>query len=146
MSIYMADIKIGLPLGTVALAAALVIKVFRNSEEVNRSYRMASILVLVGTLLNTVGYLFVMEAPGEEYSAAKSRFWQILVSWRSNTNPELAAVTFYITIALLFVLLVTACIKGFRLSSPVSQKVNGASAPVAPGEFADSEVAGHVQA
>jgi hypothetical protein len=114
----MADIKIGLPfvpLGTVALAAALLFKVFSNSEDVTRSYRMASALVLLGTLLNTIGYVFVMEAPGEEYAAAKSRFWQTLVSWRSNANPELATITFYIATSLLVALLAVACIKGFRL-------------------------------
>lgn len=146
----MADIKIGLPFvpfGTVALAAALIVKVFRNSEDVNWSYRWATALVLAGTLLNTIGYVFVMEAPGEEYAAAKSPLWRTLVSWRSNANPELATVTFYIAIAALFVLLATACIKGFRLSAVASQRLNGASAPVVTRESADSEVAEeHVQA
>jgi len=46
---------------TAALALALVVKVFSNSEDVNRSYRLARALVLVGTLLNTIGYVFFME-------------------------------------------------------------------------------------
>jgi hypothetical protein len=146
----MADIKIGLPFvpfGTVALSAALVLKVFRNSEDVNRSYRWASALVLVGTSLNTIGYVFVMEAPGEEYAAAKSSLWRTLVSWRSNANPEMATVTFYIAIAALFVLLAAASIKAFRLSALASQKTNGTNAPVAARESADSEVVEeHVQA
>src|SRR3990170_1294243 len=44
----MADIKIGLPfvpLGTVTLAIALVLKVFRNSEDVNRSFRISTFWV-----------------------------------------------------------------------------------------------------
>jgi hypothetical protein len=116
----MADIKIGLPfvpLGTVALAAALVVKVFSNSEDVNCSYCVATGLVILGGLLNVIGYVFVMEGPGEEYGVAKSQFWQTLVSWRSNVNPELASKTFYITTALLLILLIVACVKGLRLLS-----------------------------
>jgi hypothetical protein len=81
--------------------------------------------VLVGTLLNTIGYVLVMEAPGEEYAAAKSRFWQTLVSWRSNANPELATITFYIAASLLVVLLAIACVRGFRsmsLASPMAER------------------------
>lgn len=116
----MADIKIGLPFvpcGTVALAAALMVKVFNNSEDVNRALRLVNSLVLIGTLLNTAGYLLVMEAPGEEYAAAKTRFWQTLVSWRSNANPELATITFYITGTLLLFLLAIASVQSFRLLS-----------------------------
>ncbi|MEX1137772.1 MAG: hypothetical protein WEF53_00330 [Bacteroidota bacterium] len=100
----MADIKIGLPfvpLGTVAMAVALVLKVFRNSEDLNRSFRVVTYWVSIGAFLNTVGYVFVMEAPGDEYSAAQTAFWQTMKSWRSNINPDLATVTFYATFLLL---------------------------------------------
>lgn len=146
----MADIKIGLPfvpLGTVALAAALLFKVFSNSEDVTGSYRTVSALVLVGTLLNTIGYVFVMEAPGDEYAAAKSPFWQTLVSWRSNANPQLATITFYIAASLLLVLLAVACIKGFRAMSLCSQPpTKGEAAAHGPRVQFEAEVEQDVRA
>ena len=120
----MADIKIGLPfvpLGTVALSAALLVKVFRNAEDVNRSYRWSAALVSIGALLNIVGFAFVMEGPGAEYAASKTAFWQTLRSWRSNENPELATVTFYVTFLMLTVLVAIAVIKAIQLSH-ISEK------------------------
>jgi hypothetical protein len=114
----MADIKVGLPfvpLGTVALAAALLIKVFRNAEDVNRSLRLSTWLVTLGAVLNTIGYVFVMEGPGDEYAASKSVFWQTTQSWKSNENPELATITFYLTFSLLTVLAAMAVVKAVRL-------------------------------
>lgn len=114
----MADIKVGLPfvpLGTVALSVALVIKVFRNSEDVNKSFRISTYWVSLGALLNTIGYALIMEAPGEEYAAAKIAYWQLMHSWRSNENPELAAMTFYISFVLLIALGVFAAVKAMRL-------------------------------
>ncbi len=43
----------------------------------------------------------MMEAPGEEYAAAKTGFWHTMVSWGSNANPALAAATFYFTFSAL---------------------------------------------
>ena len=120
----MADIKVGLPfvpLGTVALAAALLVKVFRNAEDVNRSMRLSTWLVTLGAVLNTVGYVFVMEGPGEEYAASKTVFWQTLQSWRSNENPELATITFYVTFFLLTVLVTIAVVRALQLY-PVREK------------------------
>jgi hypothetical protein len=107
----MADIKIGLPFvpfGTVVLAAALLVKVLANSEDVNKHYRRSTLLVTFGALLNTIGYVFVMEAPGGEYSASHSWFWMTLVSMRSNVNPELSAFSFYISFSLLMIVLAVA--------------------------------------
>jgi hypothetical protein len=118
----MADIKIGLPfvlLGTVALAIALVLKVFRNSEDINQSFRLSTYWVSFGALLNTIGYVLVMEAPGDEYDAAQTSFWQTMTSWRSNANPELATVTFYITFLLLIIVGVYASMKALRLYGKV---------------------------
>ncbi len=103
----MADIKIGLPfvpLGTVFLAAALVWKVFRNTEDLNRAVRISTWLVAIGAFLNTLGYVLVMEAPGDEYAAAKTAFWRTMVSWRSNANPEFAAVMFYVCFSALAII------------------------------------------
>ena len=114
----MADIKVGLPfvpLGTVALAGALLVKVFRNAEDVNRSLRLSTWLVTLGAVLNTIGYVFVMEGPGEEYAASRSAFWQTVQSWKSNENPQLATLTFYVTFSLLAVMAAFAVAKAVRL-------------------------------
>jgi hypothetical protein len=120
----MADIKVGLPfvpLGTVALAAALLVKVFRNAEDVNRSFRRATYLVFLGALLNTIGYVLVMEAPGEEYSAARTAFWHWAESLRSNENPHLATITFYVSWVLLFFLALAATVKATKLYRSVGR-------------------------
>ena len=114
----MADIKVALPfvpLGTVALSAALLFKVFSNSEDLTASYRLSTMLVGIGAVSNTIGYVFVMEAPGGEYAAAKTRFWQAMVSLRSNANPELATITFYVSIVLMTAIVVVALARGLAL-------------------------------
>jgi len=121
----MADIKIGLPfvpLATVALAIALVMKVFRNTEDVNRSFRISTFWVSLGALLNTIGYVLVMEAPGDEYTVAKTAFWQIMHSLRSNNNPELATVTFYTAAIMLAGVGVFAVVKSMKLYGKVERE------------------------
>ena len=121
----MAEIKIGLPFipfGTVALAAALVIKVFRNTEDINRSFRMSAYLVLLGSFLNMVGYVFVMEGPGNEYEVAQTAFWQTLHSWRSNKNPELSVITFYVSFSMLTVIGLFAAVKTIGLFSKAEKE------------------------
>ncbi|MGC8898297.1 MAG: hypothetical protein ACP5ON_08710 [Bacteroidota bacterium] len=124
----MADIKVGLPfvpLGTVALSVALLVKVFRNTEDVNKSFRISTYWVSSGALLNTIGYVLVMEAPGTEYAVAKTAFWQVMRSWRSNENPQLAAVTFYATFLMLIALGCFAAVKAIRLYGKVEQEGAG---------------------
>ncbi len=119
----MADIKVGLPfvpLRTVALAGALLLKVFGNAEDTNRTFRLSTYLVALGAFLNVVGYALVMEAPGEEYAAAKSVFWQTMHSWRSNENPQLATITFYVTFSMLLGLAAVAVSKAMRLYGKVA--------------------------
>lgn len=121
----MADIKVGLPfvpLGTVALSVALVMKVFRNAEDVNKSFRASTYWVSFGALLNTIGYVLVMEAPGDEYADAKTAFWQLMHSWRSNENPDLAAITFYISFPMLAAVCGFAAVKAIRLYGKVEKK------------------------
>jgi len=125
----MADIKVGLPFvpfGTVALAAALLIKAFRNTEDAGKScsYRASFWLVSLGALLNAAGYVLVMEGPGEEYEAAKSAFWKTLDGWRSNHNPALATVTFYIAFTMLLILAVIAFVLAARMHAPAAQTPN----------------------
>ena len=126
----MADIKIGLPfvpLGTVVLSVALAVKVFANAEDLTRAYRLATTATAIGVLLNVVGYVFVMEAPGAEYPAAASPFWQTMVSWRSNRNPALATATFYVAIGLLTALAIIVTLKALRAlgSSQITNKTAG---------------------
>jgi hypothetical protein len=121
----MADIKIALPFvpfGTVALAGALWLKAFGNAEDLNRRYRAVAALVCIGTLLNTVGYVLVMEAPGGEYRVASHPFWQTMVSLRSNMNPDLATATFYSAGVVLLVIGVMASIRGLRLVSGANRQ------------------------
>lgn len=111
----MADIKIGLPfvpLGTVAIAAALATKVFSNAEDVAApGFKLSFLLTGLGALLNALGYVLVMEAPGDEYSRFGSAGLRELSAWRSNANPDLATVTFYIAIALLAVIAAASTLK-----------------------------------
>jgi hypothetical protein len=114
----MADIKVGLPfvpLATVAMVAALVVKTFGSGEDLNRVHRLGAGLVSLGAVLNVLGYVLVMEGPGGEYPAAKSTFWQILNGWRSNANPELATTVFYLCWSLLGALALVTLVRGFWL-------------------------------
>lgn len=115
----MADIKIGLPfvpLGTVAIAVALVIKVFGNSEDLGaRGFKLSFLFVILGTVLNLLGYVLVMECPGDEYTKFGTMGLRSLEAWRSNQNPELATVTFYIAIALLAAIGAVATFKALGL-------------------------------
>lgn len=73
----MADIKVGLPFvpfGMILLIIALLIKVFRNREDMNKSSVINNYIVSIGTLLNLIGYVLAMESPGNEYTAA-SQFY-----------------------------------------------------------------------
>jgi hypothetical protein len=119
----MADIKIGLPfvpLGTVGLALALAQKVFANAEDLTRAHLRTVGLVAVAATLNAVGYVIVMEAPGDEYNAASTVFWATARSWRSNANPALATVTFYGAVTALTAIAIAAFVVAWRrLASPV---------------------------
>src|SRR3989339_1080722 len=102
----MADIKVGLPFvpfGMILLIISLIIKVFRNTEDFNRIARNNNYIIAAGAFLNFLGYLLVMEAPGDEYAAAKEPFWIFMKSLRSNLNPWLSTVVFYITFGLLII-------------------------------------------
>ncbi|MCL5029078.1 MAG: hypothetical protein M1480_08680 [Bacteroidetes bacterium] len=102
----MEDIKVGLPfvpIGMVVLVVALIIKVFRNTEDFNKLSRVNNYIITFGAFLNFLGYLLVMEAPGDEYAAAQQPFWMLMKSMRSNLNPWLSTVVFYITFGLLMI-------------------------------------------
>jgi len=102
----MADIKVGLPFvpfGMILLIISLIIKVFRNTEDFNKLARNNNYIIASGAFLNLLGYMLVMEAPGDEYAAAKEPFWIFMKSLRSNLNPWLSTVVFYITFGLLII-------------------------------------------
>lgn len=102
----MADIKVGLPfvpIGMVVLVIALIIKVFRNTEDFNKLSKANNYIITFGAFLNSLGYLLVMEAPGDEYAVAQQPFWQLMKSMRSNLNPWLSTLVFYITFGLLMI-------------------------------------------
>ena len=114
----MADIKIGLPfvpLGTVAMASALFVKVFSNTEDINRSHLGMVGLVASAAALNVLGYVLVMEGPGPEYAASRAAFWVFMQGLRSNQNPELAMATFTLAMGLLVALGVAAFARAFHL-------------------------------
>jgi len=120
----MADIKIGLPfvpIGTVLLAIALAIKVFGNAEDINRTHLTAALVVVIAALLNSIGFVVVMEAPGSEYAAAQQSFWQLAVSRRSNANPALATVTFYWAIGALGVVGAFVTLRAMQLFAAASR-------------------------
>jgi hypothetical protein len=107
----MADIKIGLPfvpLGMMLLIISLIIKVFRNTEDINKLSRINNYIISAGALLNMLGYILVMEAPGDEYAASQQSFWILMKSWRSNINPLLSTIVFYVTFAILIITFVVA--------------------------------------
>ena len=119
----MSDIKVGLPfvpLGTVSLAGALLFKVFRNTEDINTSFWRATYLVSLGAFLNTVGYVLVMEGAGEEYTASTTWFWKLMESLRSDENPQLATITFYISWFLLVCFAAFATLKVIQLYRSVA--------------------------
>ncbi|AFN74028.1 hypothetical protein MROS_0786 [Melioribacter roseus P3M-2] len=125
----MADIKIGLPFvpfGMVVLVISLIIKVFRNTEDYNKLSKINNYIIAFGAFLNFIGYVLVMEAPGDEYPAAKQPFWQTTKSLRSNLNPELSTVVFYITFVLL-ILTFTAALYYFsrQFRSNTTDKIKG---------------------
>lgn len=122
----MADIKMGLPfvpLATLTLTASLLIKIFRNAEDINIYYKLNNYLISIGALFNFIGFVFIMEAPGSEYAAAKHPFWQFMISLRSNKNPELAAYTFYFTIIAMILVIIFVLMK-FKKSLQVNKNAD----------------------
>jgi hypothetical protein len=114
----MADIKMGLPfvpLGTVALSVALVVKAFHKTKDQTRYLRISTYWVICGALLNMIGYVLVMGAPGAEYGDARNTFWIMMRSCCSRENPDLAAITFYATFLTLISIGGFAVVKAIRL-------------------------------
>jgi len=113
----MADIKIGLPfvpIATVITCATLLWKIFDRGSDARRAHRLGVALTSCAALLNAIGYAVVMEGPGVEYGVAGSQFWRAMTALRSNGNPELATMTFYVSAALLIVIAAVAVVASMR--------------------------------
>lgn len=110
----MADIKMAVPfcpIATVLFAVALVLRLcHRGHDTASKNHVRALWFMFVASLLNIVGFTFVMEAPSKDYLASHpSPFWEYLkTQLRSNANPhglELSQITFYICFPLLIAVL-----------------------------------------
>jgi hypothetical protein len=61
-----------------------------------------------------------MEGAGEEYTASTTWFWKWMASLRSDNNPQLATITFYISWFLLVCFAAVATLKVIRLYRSVA--------------------------
>ncbi len=111
------DIKLAVPfvpLGTVFLGFALVVKLFRDVEREPKAKRLFFYLLVISAFLQYFGFVFIMEAAPEEWvSAGKAgSLWLFLRGFRSNLNPSLSMWTFYITFPLILVIFLIILVKG----------------------------------
>jgi len=110
----MADIKIGLPfipLGTVVLAWALLGKLQGRGPARPAHARRR---VAAGALLDPLGYVLRVEAPGSEYTTPGPGFPGSPRALRSNQNPELSILCFYVCFSALLALAAVGTYRVFR--------------------------------
>ncbi len=105
------DVKLALPfvpLGTIILGIALVIKLSRGLETDWAARKLFTWLLAIAAFLQYFGFIFIMEAaPAEWVSSGKAgTFWLTLRSFRSNLNPSLSMWTFYLCFPLLIIVLI----------------------------------------
>ncbi len=103
----MGDIKLAvpfLPLGTVVLGAALLIKMGWNISTDRGANLLFTGLLFLAVLLEYFGFTFVMEAAPSEWVAQVAPFWGSLRAMRSNVNPHLAIVTFWVVFPMIVAL------------------------------------------
>ncbi len=106
-----ADIKLALPfipLGTVILGLALVVKLAKDIENDWSARKLFTWLLATAAGLQYFGFIFIMEAaPKDWVTAGKAgTFWLFLRNLRSNLNPSLSMWTFYICFPLLVVVII----------------------------------------
>jgi len=97
----MADIKVAIPWVPIAfllMGAALIIRAFYGGHKLgSRAWWIALGLIVFGCVLNWFGFTFVMEAPGDEYLNLPLADKLIaLAHMRSNENPSLTMITFFV--------------------------------------------------
>ncbi len=106
----MGDIKLAvpfLPLGTVVLGAALLVKMGWDVANSRKANALFTSLLFLAVLIEYFGFTFVMEAAPSEWVQQVAPFWGSLRTMRSNVNPHLAIVTFWITFPLIVALFFT---------------------------------------
>ena len=95
----MGDIKLAvpfLPFGTVALGVALLVKMGWNISSSRSANIVFTSFLFLAVLFEYFGFTFVMEAAPSEWLSQVAPFWASLRSMRSNVNPHLAMVTFWV--------------------------------------------------
>jgi len=105
----MADIKLAvpfLPLGTVLLGAALLVKMGFDIQKNRRANVAFTVILACAVLLEYFGFTFVMEAAPSEWLSQVAPFWGQLRMMRSNLNPQLAMTTFWVVLPMIGVLFV----------------------------------------
>ncbi|NOY79180.1 MAG: hypothetical protein GXO76_15110, partial [Calditrichaeota bacterium] len=103
----MGDIKLAvpfLPLGTVILGVALLVKMGWDVSSDRRANTVFTGLLFVAVLLDYFGFTFVMEAAPSEWASHVAPFWENLRLMRSNLNPHLAMVTFWVVFPMIVTL------------------------------------------
>jgi len=103
----MGDIKLAvpfLPLGTVVLGAALLVKMGWDVASNRKADVLFTSLLFLAVLLEYFGFTFVMEAAPSEWLKQVAPFWGSLRAMRSNVNPHLAIVTFWVVFPMIVAL------------------------------------------
>jgi len=114
----MQDIKIAVPFfpfAVLLMAIVLLIKLATDVDNNPRMFRVVTFLLGLAALLNFVGFTLVMEAASPVWMKQLNQpFWASLRALRSNLNPHLSMVSFYITFPALLVVGFIALIVLFR--------------------------------
>ena len=114
----MQDIKIAVPFfpfAVLLMAIVLLIKLATDVDNNPRMFRVVTFLLGLAALLNFVGFTLVMEAASPVWMKELNQpFWASLRALRSNLNPHLSMVSFYITFPALLVVGFIALIVLFR--------------------------------
>ncbi len=103
----MGDIKLAvpfLPLGTVILGTALLVKMGWDVEHNPKPNAIFTTLLFLSVLVEYFGFTFVMEAAPSEWASHVAPFWENLRLMRSNLNPHLAMVTFWVVFPMIVIL------------------------------------------
>ena len=117
----MGDIKLAvpfLPFGTVILGMALLVKMGWNIAASRKANAVFTGLLFAAVLLEYFGFTFVMEAAPTEWVNQVAPFWGNLRLLRSNLNPHLAMVTFWVSFPLIIILFVSMLAVWFLKQAP----------------------------
>ncbi len=121
----MSDVKMAVPFfpaATVLWAVALVLRLFHGGHEMaSKNHRRSLYLMLVGCLVNIVGFTFVMEGASHEYLDSHpidGKFWVFLKTYlRSNDNLDsiiFSQMVFYVCFPILLAVLAWGVWSGLK--------------------------------